>query len=279
MAAKATSRPTQEPELRDIPGFPGHRSDSEGGIWNCWKTKGGNVRREDGPKSVMSDRWRKLKPAVAQSSRRSFVSVKREDGQRKTVCVARLVYAAFKGVIPEGLFVWHINGDHTDDRLVNLRLGTMLDVQRNRRHTGHDSLGQKHGNAKLTDTKVRQLWRLHHRGLKGTAIARRFGVSKFTVSGILNRRTWRHIEDPCQPAEGSADPGNTRATQSHAGRGTRQTSHQPLRPHARGTAATLRRHGGGRVVKVFRSKNVFPPKKQLIQTLGDQDRTVWRMTT
>jgi hypothetical protein len=46
---------------------------------------------------------------------------------RKPQFVHRLVYLTFVGRIPENLEVDHINGDCTDNRLVNLRLLTRLE--------------------------------------------------------------------------------------------------------------------------------------------------------
>jgi hypothetical protein len=52
--------------------------------------------------------------------------------------------------------------------------------------------GERQGRHRLTEQHVRDI-----RSARGTAshsaIAKRFGVAKETVSGILSGRTWRHV--------------------------------------------------------------------------------------
>lgn len=51
-------------------------------------------------------------------------------GERKREYIHRLVYQEFVGEIPVGMEVRHLNGDPSDNRLENLRIGTRTD-QRN----------------------------------------------------------------------------------------------------------------------------------------------------
>lgn len=54
----------------------------------------------------------------------------REDGYRRVLLAEglqyahRAIYKAFKGPIPAGCFVHHVNGDPRDNRLVNLKVMT-----------------------------------------------------------------------------------------------------------------------------------------------------------
>ena len=61
---------------------------------------------------------------------------------KSTYYVHRLVWETFKGEIPEGLQIDHINNDRTDNRLKNLQLVTCSENNRlkyERGYAGHDN--------------------------------------------------------------------------------------------------------------------------------------------
>lgn len=53
-----------------------------------------------------------------------------KNGKRKGFRIHRVVYEAFRGPIPKGLTIDHVNGDKTDNRLENLQLLTRGDNAR-----------------------------------------------------------------------------------------------------------------------------------------------------
>lgn len=53
--------------------------------------------------------------------------------------------------------------------------------------------GEAHGRAKLTNTGVRQIRRLHHRGTPTRVLAERFGVSGDAIRDVIRGRTWSHL--------------------------------------------------------------------------------------
>ena len=69
----------------------------------------GRFRRDGKPKST----W---------PTSRGYLSIEIERGKKHRA--HRLVYEAFKGPIPDGLFVDHVNGVKTDNRLANLEVVT-----------------------------------------------------------------------------------------------------------------------------------------------------------
>lgn len=53
--------------------------------------------------------------------------------------------------------------------------------------------GEKHGNAKLRDSDVREIRRLHLLGLRGNAIAIKVGISRAVVSKVVTGKSWGHV--------------------------------------------------------------------------------------
>jgi hypothetical protein len=140
-------------------------------------------------------------------------------GGRPQVCqVHRLVVAAFIRPFRKGEEVNHLNGIKHDNRLDNLEIVShrenilhayrtgLIDVAAKREYMLHahktgliDQKGEKHPRAILTDEKVREIRQLYtgdgRSGGSGyVALARKFGVSRGAVQGIISRRRWKHLE-------------------------------------------------------------------------------------
>lgn len=100
----------------------------------------------------------------------------------------RVSYQIHFGPIPKGLLVLHkcdnracVNPDH-------LEAGTQ---KKNIR----DALARgRLAPPKLTETQVREI-RRRHRPRKGAALAREYGVSRWTINLIARRKIWTHVED------------------------------------------------------------------------------------
>lgn len=110
------------------------------------------------------------------------------DGEAKQLYVHRVVLAAFLG--ESDLYVNHKNGNKADNRVENLEYVTNLE---NMQHASRNKL-LKHGvenhKSKLTEIQVMEI-----REAMGTHkdIAKRFKVSRSTVTSIRSRQTWKHI--------------------------------------------------------------------------------------
>jgi len=101
-----------EVEYRDIEGWPGYRVGSDGSVWSRldrWKL----------------NRWHRLK---ATDNARGYLRVGLGSGAQRTAAkVHILVLNAFVGPRPEGFQTCHWNGIKTDNRVENLRWGTVRD--------------------------------------------------------------------------------------------------------------------------------------------------------
>lgn len=118
----------------------------------------------------------------------------------------RMAYLLHHGYLDSSLYVCH---ECDNPKCVNphhLFQGTALDNQQDMIRKGRQVIrplpkeyytrGTDVHCAKLTPDKVKQarkLWRPGKRGYGIKSLANRFGVSKSTMSGILKRKTWKHV--------------------------------------------------------------------------------------
>ncbi len=83
----------------------------------------------------------------------------------------------------------------SDVRECNLALGSHEDNMRDRTRNGGDTVGMKNAQAKLDDDSVREIRRRYRSGESLSRLAKEFRVSKNTVAGVVNGKTWRHVAD------------------------------------------------------------------------------------
>jgi len=172
-----------------IPGFPAYRAGDDGSIWSCFRHGWGTY--------VLGDKWRRLKPTIISSGKKSHrkydrlqVSL-RKDGKTFKLLVHDLVLMSFVGPRPENNVCCHFpDRNPLNCHLKNLRWATQKDNMEDQRYHRTRPGGENHHNAKLTNLEVAEI-----RSLEGTAsqykLAERFGVGQSCISNILlgKRRT------------------------------------------------------------------------------------------
>lgn len=72
-------------------------------------------------------------------------------------------------------------------------LGTQADNMDDMRQKGRGNVGERHGHATLTNSKVLRIRWYARRGIKHTTIAKMFGIHYQTVYRIVKRLRWPHI--------------------------------------------------------------------------------------
>ena len=109
--------------------------------------------------------------------------------------VHRLVFEAFNGSIPEGAYICHRCDNPRCCRPEHLFLGDARinnrDAASKGRTKGPHLPGAANPSAKLTADNVAEIRDLLRDGLRGVDLAKRFGVTKTTISSIKNRHTWK----------------------------------------------------------------------------------------
>lgn len=121
------------------------------------------------------------------------VRVTPKPGRKKGIALAhRLSFAAHKGDIPAGTFIRHrcdnpkcVNPDHLD-------AGTPRDNSADMVRRKRSSFGERNGQAKLSDEKVRAIRADLARGRRVKEIAAEFGVTDFRIYQIRRGDGWRH---------------------------------------------------------------------------------------
>lgn len=141
--------------------------------------------------------WRKGRRLKAQQDRNGYMLVTLSDGKRRrTRLLHRVVLEAWVGPCPPGCETRHLSGVRQDCRLSNLAWGSKAENAADRRLHGDDTVGERHGRAKLNDAAVRFMRAVRAEfGAEATApmFAGEFGVAKETVQDVLKGRTWRHV--------------------------------------------------------------------------------------
>jgi hypothetical protein len=115
------------------------------------------------------------------------------NGQRITA--HRLSYLVYRGDIPAGLCVCHtcdnprcVNPDH-------LFLGSDLENIADCILKGRHTRGDKHGNKKLSEAKVREMRHLYKTGkYTQQQLADKYDIPRTYCNVIINRKQWKHVE-------------------------------------------------------------------------------------
>lgn len=179
-----TTQELETEEWRDVPGYEGLYQVSNFGRV---------MRLANTPKCV---RERILSPAI----RGRYASVSLcINGKPRGIDVHRLVMWAFVGR-QGNRHVNHRNGIKTDNRLANLEYCT---ASENAQHAYNAGLqpsrkGSGNGYSKLTEDDVRIIRARAARGFKygeRKAFAKAMGIAENTMTDIINRKLWTHVED------------------------------------------------------------------------------------
>ncbi len=108
--------------------------------------------------------------------------------KKRTFSVHRLVFEAFNGPAPVGLFVCHLDGDRQNNRLDNLVLGSGLDNARDRTRHGRTAHGEIHHHVTVPDSVALAAMRQCQAGESTASVARHCNLSPVTLHAWLSGR-------------------------------------------------------------------------------------------
>ena len=157
---------------KPIKNHEGYFISDKGNVGTQWINKGrhGLVKGEE------------IKTMQCSLSAKKYKMVRLGGRKSKWKSVHRLVYENFKGEIPEGLFVRHLNDNPLDNNVDNLKLGTQKDNMSDARING--LLGK---NKKLDDEKILEVIKTKNLNpeIPNRLIAEKFEVSRRTIDRVI----------------------------------------------------------------------------------------------
>lgn len=165
-------------EVRHIPGSYGYCATSDGRVFTC--LRGGAYKK--------LSKWRRLRGCAHINKSAVQITV----NTRRTY-LHRIILETFVGPCPKGMEGCHNDGDPFNNCISNLRWDT-------RRSNVDDTIkhdrmcrGERSGQSKLTDSKVFKIREAYASGETQQSIARRFNISRPTISVVVNGKTWAHL--------------------------------------------------------------------------------------
>ncbi len=172
--------------MKPIPDWPDYFASDDGEIYSM-KT---SIETGNKPPLVPYKLKKALRPKY-------FSVILFKNGRIKNFKVAHLVLATFVSQRPIGLEIRHGTNGRFDDSLKNICWGTKAQNETDKIRDGMIMSGERNGFSKLRDYEVRFI-RKNHSSMKGglsmRKLAKMFGVDKRTISGVVNRKSWKHIK-------------------------------------------------------------------------------------
>lgn len=114
------------------------------------------------------------------------------DGKGRVKAVHILLLEAFVGERPPGFHACHSDGNPANLSLDNLRWDTPSANQKDRIKHGTHHRGSRHGNAKLSEEKVKYIFEELAKMRLQVDLARELGVSESAISMVVTGRSWHY---------------------------------------------------------------------------------------
>ena len=114
-------------------------------------------------------------------------------GRRKRFLIQHLVLQTFVGDCPLGMEACHNNGIPADNQIINLRWDTRSNNNLDKAKHGTHQWGERNGNSKLTEVKVKEIRHLLKAGYSQRRVASQLNISQTNVCDIGLRNIWRYL--------------------------------------------------------------------------------------
>lgn len=171
-------------KVREVPGFAAYRLSYDGILESRWRWGAyySGIER--------NDIWR-IVPLKNNAKGYIPISLRSADGKCRRTHLHRILAETFISPAPfEKAVVRHLNGDSTDNSLDNLAWGTYLDNENDKKLYGQ--WHKRTGGAKLTSDQVTKI-RERAFKISQKSLAVEYGVSRPTITRIINGSIWREV--------------------------------------------------------------------------------------
>ena len=108
-----------------------------------------------------------------------------------TRTIHTLVWIAWRGPIPKGKEIDHIDFDGCNNAIVNLQLLTKVQNRMRTVEANRHARGERHGQSKLSDADVREIHATYKKGVRGfglIALAKKYGVCHQAIHYTILQR-------------------------------------------------------------------------------------------
>lgn len=127
-----------------------------------------------------------------------WIGETKETREKRRVAVHKIVALCFLGPRPEGMVIRHLDGNSHRPELSNLAYGTCRENEADKLRHGTETLGERHGLAKLSPTVVREIrTRLDSNPkLNKTHLGKELGVHRSLIYLIQEGKAWAYVTAP-----------------------------------------------------------------------------------
>jgi hypothetical protein len=126
---------------------------------------------------------------IAKNNRYLCVTLAQKN-RREQWLIHDLVLLAFVGPKPKELQVLHADDDKSNNHISNLRYGTRIENEADRKKIDKICMGEKHGCSILTNENV---WAIRLSKESNQQLAEKFKVGPAQIWSVRTRRSWKHI--------------------------------------------------------------------------------------
>ena len=110
--------------------------------------------------------------------------------RNRQIVAARIMWALTYGPVPDGMVVCHHCDNPSCVNPVHLFIGTQADNLADMRSKERGARGERHGISVLTEANIHEIRRMLAAGIRITAVARHFGVSRRNIGMIKSGHRW-----------------------------------------------------------------------------------------
>ena len=163
-----------------VPGYEGFYEVSDHGRVRSFHNFGHELKREPKMMNPTKERYGYLQLTLCKNA------------VHEQIKVHQIVARAFMPQEQSGMQIDHINGDKTDNRLVNLEWVTPKENTIRSVATGLKPAGERHVMHKLTQAEVNKIRRLYKTGdYSHRKLGKMFGISHCVAGKIIRNEMWR----------------------------------------------------------------------------------------